>query len=255
VAGQPQENPWSQQGQGYPQGAPAGYGPAYDQQGQPAPYPQQYEQQQYEPPAPPAGYEPPQTAVYEQQPEYGYPGQPQHHPGPAQPQPGPPQPGQPQPGQPRSQEQQDWRQWEAAQQQARAQNQRQGRNQGRKPQQKSSSGQQGFVSSLFDFGFNSFVTPKIIKALYAIVAAWTILWAIVLLFIGMHQWGITGLLLMLIIVDPLLILLSLGLLRVALEFFMITFRMQEDLRALREQAGAARGDADTVVGRVSGPDA
>lgn len=248
MAGQPQENPWSQQGQGYPQGA-QGYPPPYD--GQPAPYPPPFEQQPYEPPqaAPAGGYEA-QTAIYEQ-PEYGYPGQPQRHPG--QPQPGQAQPG---PGQQQSQsqERQEWEQWQAGQQQAARQQARgQNRNQGQAP--KPSGGQPGFVSSLFDFGFTSFVTPKIIKALYAVVAAWTILWAIILLFIGHTQWGLTGLLVMLVIVDPLLILLSLGLLRVALEFFMITFRMQEDLKAIREQSGAFRPDADTVVGRVSGPDA
>lgn len=248
MAGQPQENPWSQQGQGYPQGAP-GYPPPYD--GQPAPYPPPFEQQPYEPSqgAPAGGYEA-QTAIYEQQPEYGYPGQPQ----PGQPMPGPGQHQSHGQAQPHSQERQDWEQWQAGQQQA-ARQQAHGQNRKQGQAAKPSGGQQGFVSSLFDFGFTSFVTPKIIKALYAVVAAWTILWAILLLFIGDHQWGLTGLLVMLVIVDPLLILLSLGLLRVALEFFMITFRMQEDLKAIREQSGPLRPDADTVVGRVSGPDA
>ena len=207
MAGHPQENSWTQQGSGYPQGAP-GYGPAYDQQGQQAPYPQ------------PGGYE--QTQVFEQQSYQPYAQQPQ------QSYPGQPQPGQPQPGQPK----QGGKQWQPP-----------------KPRPASAPGGAGFVASLFDFGFTSFVTPKIIKALYALVTAWTLLWAVLLFFIGLHNFHMAGALFVLIIVDPILILVSLGVLRVVLEFFMVTFRMQEDLRALRERSAGPSGR-----GSAAGPD-
>ncbi|HEV3381756.1 MAG TPA: DUF4282 domain-containing protein [Trebonia sp.] len=100
----------------------------------------------------------------------------------------------------------------------------------------------GFVSSLFDFGFTSFVTPKIIKVLYALVTIWTILWALALLDIGFRYGHAVGGLITLIVVDPILILMSLGVIRVVLEFFMLSFRMQEDLKALRENSQANRDE-------------
>jgi uncharacterized membrane protein len=100
----------------------------------------------------------------------------------------------------------------------------------------------GFVSSLFDFGFTSFVTPKIIKVLYALVTIWTLLWALAFLDIGFRYGHAVGGLLTLVIVDPILILMSLGVIRVVLEFFMISFRMQEDLKALRESGQAGRDE-------------
>lgn len=100
----------------------------------------------------------------------------------------------------------------------------------------------GFVRSLFDFGFTSFVTPKVIKVLYALVTIWTILWALAFLDIGFRYGHAIGGIITLVIIDPILILMSLGVIRVVLEFFMISFRMQEDLKALRENSQAARGE-------------
>jgi uncharacterized membrane protein len=100
----------------------------------------------------------------------------------------------------------------------------------------------GFVSSLFDFGFTSFVTPKIIKVLYVLVTIWTLLWALSFLDIGFRYGHAAGGLVVLIIVDPILILVSLGVMRVVLEFFMVSFRMQEDLKALRENSQATRDE-------------
>jgi uncharacterized membrane protein len=287
VAGPPQENSWPQQGHGYSQGAP-GYGPAYDQQGQPAPYQQQeqafdqqqpgtydqqpgayeqqgayqqtpaYEQQAYQQPQP--AYEQPtvydqqqqydqsgQAAQFDQQPHFDPSGQqayaqaPQSYPGQPQPFEQPALPG-PAPGQ-----QQGWEQWRLPQQQAPSQK-----------QSRPARTERGFVGSLFDFGFTSFVTPKIIKILYVLVTVWTILWALAFLRLGFRYGGMAGGFGTLIIVDPILILVSLGVFRVVLEFFMVTFRMQEDLKALRERAtgsaAQARGDRETAVDGGSAPD-
>lgn len=268
LAGQPQENSWTQQGNGYSQGAP-GYGSAYEQQGSPEPYPQQgqayeqqpgayeqqgtypqeqvYEQQTYQQPQ---TYEPAydQTTVYEQQAQqspgqYDAAGQQAY----AQPQNYPGQQPFEQRALPSGQGQggQGWEQWRLPQQQARPPKAPKTARTGR-----------GFVGSLFDFGFTSFVTPKIIKVLYVLVTAWTILWALAFLRLGFHYGGMAGGLGTLIIVDPILILVSLGVFRVLLEFFMVTFRMQEDLKALRDRtaASAVPGSEGNVGAGSPSPD-
>jgi uncharacterized membrane protein len=94
----------------------------------------------------------------------------------------------------------------------------------------------GFFGSLFDFSFTSFVTPKIIKAIYVLYTIWMIVWALFFLRLGFKYGGATGGFATLIIVDPIFLVLSLGLFRVVLELFMVVHRMQEDLRAIRERA-------------------
>ena len=269
MAGQPQENSWTPQGHEYSQSAP-GYGPGYDQQGQPSPYPQQEQAYEQQPGAyeQPGAYQPTQVyeqqayhqaPVYEQQPQYNQAGQQPHFDPAGQPAYGQPSqaypgqqqpfeqqalPGQPQgpaPGQP------GWEQWQLPKQQARQQR-----------QSRPAREEHGFVSSLFDFGFTSFVTPRIIKVLYVLVTLWTILWALAFLRLGFRYGGMAGGLGTLIIVDPILILVSLGVFRVVLEFFMVTFRMQEDLRALRERTAGpstqGRGDGETIVDSGSASD-
>ncbi len=96
----------------------------------------------------------------------------------------------------------------------------------------------GFIGSLFDFSFTSFVTPKIIKVLYVLITVWTVIWALIFLRFGFKYGGAAGGFFTLIIVDPILLLLTLGVYRVVLEFFMVVHRMHEDLKAVRE-----RGDS------------
>jgi uncharacterized membrane protein len=94
----------------------------------------------------------------------------------------------------------------------------------------------GFFGSLFDFSFTSFVTPKIIKVIYVLYTIWMIVWALFFLRLGFRYGGATGGFATLIVVDPLFLVLSLGLFRVVLELFMVVHRMQEDLQAIRERA-------------------
>jgi hypothetical protein len=103
---------------------------------------------------------------------------------------------------------------------------------------KRSSDSKGFLGSLFDFSFTSFVTPKIIKVLYVLATVWTVIWALIFLRYGFKYGGATGGIVTLIIVDPILILLTLGAFRMVLELFMVAHRMHEDLKALRD-----RGDS------------
>jgi hypothetical protein len=97
-------------------------------------------------------------------------------------------------------------------------------------------GEKGFVGSLFDFSFSSFVTPKIIKVLYVLLGLWTALVAVVLLIVGFRTGGIWGGLATLFIVDPIFILLTMGLYRVILEAFMVVFRIYEETKKIRENS-------------------
>ena len=92
----------------------------------------------------------------------------------------------------------------------------------------------GFLSALFDFGFTSFVTPKIIKMLYMLVVIGTAVSALVftiIVFKASVPFGIVTL----VFADPLFILIVLAIYRIILEFFVVTFRVAEDIRALRER--------------------
>jgi hypothetical protein len=97
-----------------------------------------------------------------------------------------------------------------------------------------SSSDKGFIASLFDFSFTNLVTPKIIKFLYVLCAAWTVLWAVIFLDYGFHHGTAVGVI-FLLIVDPIFILLSLGVSRVILEAFIVVFRIYEETRKIREQ--------------------
>ena len=93
---------------------------------------------------------------------------------------------------------------------------------------------QGFISALFDFGFTSFVTPKVVKVLYAlivIVVGLSALGFAVMMLAANILFG----LIVLLIGAPLYFLVVTALYRITLEFFMVIFRMAEDIRALRER--------------------
>ncbi len=95
----------------------------------------------------------------------------------------------------------------------------------------------GFFGALFDFGFTSFVTPKIIKVLYVLYTAWMVVWALIFLRLGFKYGGSSGGIFTLIVVDPIFLLLTLGAYRVILEFFMVIHRIHDDLKAIRERSG------------------
>jgi hypothetical protein len=98
-----------------------------------------------------------------------------------------------------------------------------------------SASDKGLIGSLFDFSFASMVTPKIIKALYILFTVWTAFAAIGIFFFFLDTGGLSGALAALIIVDPIFILLSLGVYRVILEAFMVIFQIHGELKTIREQ--------------------
>jgi hypothetical protein len=91
-----------------------------------------------------------------------------------------------------------------------------------------------FLRALFDFGFTSFVTPKVIKALYVLIAIGTVVSALVFTIYAFKASTAFGIV-TLVFADPLFIIIVLAIYRIALEFFMVTFRVAEDVRALRER--------------------
>lgn len=95
-------------------------------------------------------------------------------------------------------------------------------------------GEKGFVGSLFDFSFSSFVTPKIVRVLYVLVTLWTALLALIFLVIGFKTGGVAGGLFTLIVIEPIFVLLTLGIYRVVLEAFMVVFRIYEEAKKIRE---------------------
>jgi hypothetical protein len=97
-------------------------------------------------------------------------------------------------------------------------------------------GEKGFIGSLFDFSFNTFVTPKIIKVLYVLLTLWTALVGLILLVLGFRTGGLAGGLFTLIIVEPIFVLLTLGIYRVVLEAFMVVFRIYEEVKQVRENS-------------------
>jgi Domain of unknown function (DUF4282) len=94
-------------------------------------------------------------------------------------------------------------------------------------------GEKGFIGSLFDFSFSSMVTPKIIKVLYVLFTLWTALVGLIILVIGFRTGGVTAGLFVLIIVEPIFLLLTLGIYRVVLEAFMVIFRIYDEMKQIR----------------------
>ena len=92
----------------------------------------------------------------------------------------------------------------------------------------------GFLGALFDFGFTSFVTPSVIKVLYMLIVIGTVASALVFTIIVFKASLLFGFL-MLVFGDPLFILIVLAIYRIILEFFVVTFRVAEDIRAVRER--------------------
>jgi hypothetical protein len=92
----------------------------------------------------------------------------------------------------------------------------------------------GFLGALFDFGFTSFVTPSVIKVLYTLIVIGTVASALVFTIIVFKASVLFGFL-TLIFGDPLFILIVLAIYRIILEFFVVTFRVAEDIRAVRER--------------------
>ena len=211
MAGQPPEPSWQPAGQDQTQARAASW---------PPPPPPQQQQPSYSAPGG-AGQD-----------GYGYP---QQSP------PGYPPPGYAAPGQEQGQQGQQGQQGYQGQDQTFAgqdhsQWQLPGGMQGAHPAQpRAKSGERGFVGSLFDFSFSSFVTPKIIKVLYVLFTIWTALVSLLFLIISFRTGGALAGFFVLIVIIPIYVLLTLGVYRVVLEAFMVVFRIYEETKKISER--------------------
>jgi hypothetical protein len=96
----------------------------------------------------------------------------------------------------------------------------------------------GFLSSLFDFSFTSFVTTKIIKVLYVLITVLVTLSWLGYSAVAFRVSTVFGLI-VLIILGPLFGIIVLAFWRLVLESFVVVFRIAEDLRAVRERGDRA----------------
>jgi uncharacterized protein DUF4282 len=92
----------------------------------------------------------------------------------------------------------------------------------------------GFFSALFDFGFSTFVTPKVIKAIYGLSMILIGLMSLLFIFAAFHLSAFAGIIALLVLA-PLYFVISVAMTRVGLEFFMVIFRMGEDIKTLRDR--------------------
>jgi hypothetical protein len=92
----------------------------------------------------------------------------------------------------------------------------------------------GFVASLFDFGFSSFVTPKVVKVVYVLITILVSLATIGIVVTGFRV-NLGAGIFFLVIVAPLFFFIYLALWRIALEIFILIFRIGDDIRTIRDR--------------------
>jgi hypothetical protein len=102
----------------------------------------------------------------------------------------------------------------------------------------------GFFGSLFDFSFDNFIAPKLVKFLYVLSLIGATIYAIFLLIFGLAALGggtdsSAGVGLLAIIGAPILWFVWLILARLYLELVIVMFKISEDVRDIRD-SGSVR---------------
>lgn len=95
------------------------------------------------------------------------------------------------------------------------------------PQGQPPAEKKGFFGALFDFTFEHFVTPMIVKVVYILAAAGIALFLLIFLVASFSQSAGAGLAVLLL--GPVVALLYLALIRMTLEFYLAVVRMSEDI--------------------------
>ena len=88
----------------------------------------------------------------------------------------------------------------------------------------------GFLASLFDFSFSSFITTKLVRVIYVLAIAGNALFALVLVAGGFGRGFMSGVF-ALFVIAPLVFLLFTALARLWLEVMVVLFRTVEYARA------------------------
>jgi hypothetical protein len=98
----------------------------------------------------------------------------------------------------------------------------------------------GFFGSLFDFSFDNFIAPKLVKFLYVLSLIVVSIAAIVFVIAGLVGLGNgTPAGLLALILAPLVWLIYLVAARLWLEFFIVVFKISDDLKDIRDSGGGA----------------
>lgn len=90
-----------------------------------------------------------------------------------------------------------------------------------------SPGGKGFFGALFDFRFEHFITPIIVKVVYVLALAALLLGWLLFLAAGFSQSATGGLVVLLL--GPVALILYLAFIRMTLEFYLAVVRMSEDI--------------------------
>ena len=100
------------------------------------------------------------------------------------------------------------------------------------------SNDRSFVESLFDFSFTSFITPRLIKVLYAVILIFITIGVIALVISGFSRGAAPGFL-FLFIIGPLYAVLLVISARIYLELVIAVFRIVDLLSEIAEQGRKA----------------
>jgi len=100
--------------------------------------------------------------------------------------------------------------------------------------------EKGFFGSLFDFSFDSLVTPKIIRVLYGLAFFFFSLVAVILVISGFMSGQASGIFFAIVLV-PIVYLIYLSLARVWMEVLIVVFRIGDDVHAIRMSGGFGPG--------------
>jgi hypothetical protein len=111
----------------------------------------------------------------------------------------------------------------------------------------------GFFSSLFDYSFSSFVTPKIIRVLYVLLTIAVSLWTLTLLVLAFNASAGLGIL-FLLIGGPIFFVLAMIYARVVLELVIVFFRIHSDVADINHRGGGTLRLPVTPVPAPSEPD-
>jgi len=85
----------------------------------------------------------------------------------------------------------------------------------------------GFFGALFDFRFEHFITPMIVKFVYVLALVALVIGWLVFLIAGFADSATAGV--FVLIIGPVLLLLYLAFIRMTLEFYLAIVRMSQDI--------------------------
>lgn len=94
-------------------------------------------------------------------------------------------------------------------------------------QPQSTTPRKGFFGALFDFKFEHFITPMIVKFVYVLVMIALVIGWLVFLVAGFADSATSGV--FVLVVGPILLVLYLAFIRMTLEFYLAIVRMSQDI--------------------------